>query len=598
MKNKILLYYLILIIIGMSITGIFVSSLAQNLYKDEVSNRLLTVASLFDNELENALLQRTPIDYNSLAQEYAESIYDISGKSDISSDSTKPRITLIDYHGNVLGESQVDYSSMQNHLDRKEVQQAIKGTPGEDIRESTTLNVDFLYIAIPSSNTDLIIRTSMPLVHLKNINMQIWLYCLAGILAGLVFTLLLAVRFTNAITKPIGELTAASRDIADGNYSKRAYVTSNDEVGQLSSAFNEMAGKLDKTVSELTDKNLRLDAMLNSMTNGFIAVDSNMQIILANSIAEDFFHLDKDVLGKRFIEVIRNYRLNEILSKAIKENQSSVDEIPMSAPFEGVYRVYASPIKPSDDSEINSGAIITIHDITKIRKLEQIKTEFVSNVTHELKTPLTSIRGFIETLQNGAVNDPNVASQFLEIIDIEAERLTTLINDILQLSEIENNTIDTNISNHNLNEIITHVVSVLKGHADSKNVRMDIDAAPDIMISANRDRIEQMLINLIDNAIKYNIEDGSVLIKAVAAESKIIITVADTGIGIEQSHFSRIFERFYRVDKGRSRSIGGTGLGLSIVKHIAQLYNGDVQLKSEPGKGTEFTIKLPILKSR
>ena len=226
--------------------------------------------------------------------------------------------------------------------------------------------------------------------------------------------------------------------------------------------------------------------------------------------------------------------------------------------------------------------------------MEQIRTEFVSNVTHELKTPLTSIRGFIETLRNGAINDPDVAEKFLEIIDIEAERLYMLINDILHLSEIETKQKDNNIETYEFEPIVEEVLSILQGAADKKNVALISEVKNDIKITANRDRIKQMLINLIENGIKYNNEGGNVMISANKAEGKVIFSVKDSGIGIAKEHLPRIFERFYRVDKGRSRNMGGTGLGLSIVKHIVNLYSGDIKVNSEPGEGTEFIIKLPM----
>lgn len=595
-RKKILLYYIILIITGISITGFFVTGLAQNLYKDEVRHRLLTVASLFDYELSQALKSGSPIDYNTLAEAYAARLDSSIGEGGKGiAAKIESRITIIDYNGNVLGESQTDYNRMENQLGRKEVQQAIQGKTGEDVQFSTTLRIDFLYIAVPSSQTDSIIRVSVPLVQLKKIDMQIWLYSILGMIAGLLLTTLLAFRFASTISKPVRELIFASKEIADGNYSKRVAVQSKDELGQLAATFNEMAGELDKTVADLTDKNMKFDAILNSMTNCFVAVDSKMRIILINSIAARFFGLgDEGVLGRKLIEVIRNHQINEIIQQTITSNSSSVTELFMGMREEGIFRVYASPIESANGSDLNSGGIITIHDITTMKKLEQIRTEFVSNVTHELKTPLTSIRGFVETLRSGAVNDADVAAKFLEIIDIEAERLTMLINDILQLSEIENNFSDTNIGKHNLSDIISDVVSILQGSADKKNVSLIVEAAPKITIQVNCNRIKQMLINLIDNAIKYNVENGSVRIKAVKADGRLVISVADTGIGIAEQHLSRIFERFYRVDKGRSRNMGGTGLGLSIVKHIVNLYDGDINVKSEPGKGTEFIIQLPV----
>lgn len=422
------------------------------------------------------------------------------------------------------------------------------------------------------------------------------MYCILGMLAGLLLTTLIAFKFVSTISKPVRELKSAAKEIADGNYSKRVVaVHSNDDLGQLAATFNDMAGKLEKTVAALTDKNIKFDAILNSMTNCLVAVDTKMRIILINSIATRFFNLGEEViLGRKLIEIIRNHQINQILQQTITSNRSSVSEIYISIPEEGTFRLYASPIKSANSNEVNSGAIITIHDITAMKKLEQIRTEFVSNVTHELKTPLTSIRGFVETLRSGAINDADIAAKFLEIIDIETERLTMLINDILQLSEIENKHSDTNISKHNLSDIITEVVSILQGSADKKNICLIVDTAPTIMIQANRNRIKQMLINLIDNAINYNIENGSVRIKAVKADGRLVVTVADTGIGISQQHQSRVFERFYRVDKGRSRNMGGTGLGLSIVKHIVNLYDGDIKVESEPGKGTKFTIQLPV----
>lgn len=605
MRKRILLYYIVLIIVGMTITGIFVSQLTQSLYKDEVKHRLLTVATLFDHELSQASKSGSPIDYNTLAKDYAGSLdrfYNLFGAAepaDTSVNAIESRITVIDYKGNVLGESQTDYSSMENHLNRKEVQQAIHGEFGEDIRFSSTLKMDFLYIAIPSTHSDSVIRASVPLVQLKRINLLIWRYCLLGIFAGLLLTILFAFRFASNISRPVKELTYASKEIADGNYSKRAAVRSKDELGQLAATFNEMAEKLDKSVNDLKDKNIKFDAILNSMTNCLVAVDHRMRIILINSIATRFFGIgdqpaDDSILGRPFIETIRNHHLNEIMQQTIAGDSSSVNEITIGMPDEGIYRVYASPIKPSDNSSGNSGAIMTIHDVTTIKKLERIRSEFVSNVTHELKTPLTSIRGFTETLKSGAVKDPEVAARFLDIIDIEAERLTMLINDILQLSEIENKESDTNISTINLNNVLEEVISILQGSADQKKVSLIMDAKPNIIIQANRDRIKQMLINLIHNAINYNVENGSVRIKAEKTEGRLVISVADTGIGIAAEHLPRIFERFYRVDKGRSRNMGGTGLGLSIVKHIVNLYDGDITVRSEPGNGTEFIVQLPV----
>jgi two-component system phosphate regulon sensor histidine kinase PhoR len=234
-----------------------------------------------------------------------------------------------------------------------------------------------------------------------------------------------------------------------------------------------------------------------------------------------------------------------------------------------------------------------IQDITKVRKLEQLRTEFVSNVTHELKTPITSIRGFIETLKNGSINNEKVAIRFLEIIDIESERLYALINDILQLSEIETKYQDTDLERLSLKSAVDDVFEVLQNIAGEKNIQLENKVDEKVLIKANRNRMKQLILNLVDNGIKYNVQNGSVTVDAYRDKGKVIISVKDTGIGIPSEHIARIFERFYRVDKGRSRDMGGTGLGLSIVKHIVNLYNGDIKVNSEVNRGTEFIIQIP-----
>ena len=595
MRKKILAYYMVLVMVGISITGIFVSEFEQRLYKSEVEQRLRLAATLIDYQISAAIKNSEKVDFNQIASSYSD-ILDKSSTATGTAIDKESRITIVDYTGKVLGESDTDYQSMENHLNRKEIQEAIKGNIGEDIRFSKTLKMDFLYIAMPATSIKIILRVSVPLIQLERINRMIWFYCIIGVLTGLLLTSLLAYRFSISVTKPVNELIRVSKQISGGNYTKRADVRSDDELGQLARTFNEMAEELDRTVADLTDKNIKFDSILNSMTNGFVAVDSNFRIILVNTIACQLFNIgDKNaIIGTKLVEVIRNHQVNEFLLQTINKGDSLVNEINIGVPEEKIFRIYTNPIKSRSNPEVNTGGIVTVHDITNLKKLEQIRTDFVSNVTHELKTPLTSIRGFVETLRGGAINDGAVAEKFLEIIDIEAERLYMLINDILQLSEIETKQKDTDIGMHNLKDIIEEVASILQVNAEKKGVSLKVEADVRISILANRDRIKQMLINLIDNAINYNVENGSVTVTAAKVEGRLIMTVKDTGIGIAQQHLSRIFERFYRVDKGRSRHMGGTGLGLSIVKHIVNLYSGDIKVESEPGRGTEFIIQLPV----
>lgn len=595
MKRRIFLYYVVLIIIGMSITGFFILEVTQKLYKNEVEANLKNTALLIKQQLLDKMDNNDTIDYNKLALKYSE-ILNQTVTTSTSVEKSSARITFVNFDGEVLGESETNYLTMENHLNRKEVKAAIAGKVGTDIRFSKTLKINFLYVAIPLDSSKIVIRVAVPLVQLKEINKIIWYYTIIGILTGLILTVLLAFKFSISITNPIKELMSISNEISNGNYSKKVNIKSNDEIGQLSHTFNDMAQKLKKTVADLTDKSIKVDSIMNSMISGIVAVDNKLNIILINAKAKEMFGIKNtlDVLGINILEIIRNHQVNTFLTETVENNISHVNEIVINSPDEKVMMLYTNPIEPRNGEHKNLGGIIFVQDVTNIKKLEQIRTEFVSNVTHELKTPLTSIRGFIETLRNGAINDPNVAEKFLEIIDIEAERLYMLINDILHLSEIETKQKDINIATHDLKPIVEEVISILQGAADKKNVVLINEVNMDIKITANRDRIKQMLINLIENGIKYNIDNGKVIIHAYKSEGKIVFSVKDSGIGIAKEHLPRIFERFYRVDKGRSRNMGGTGLGLSIVKHIVNLYSGDIKVNSELGEGTEFVIKLPM----
>lgn len=600
MRKKIFIYYVILIFTGVSLTGFFASQLTRKLYEHEVVERLKITANLIKHQLSENRTKGIPFNYDDIAGKYTD-ILDSSldkDKYSVSKSSAAKisRITFIDYNGNVLGESGTRYESMENHSNRKEIQQALKGVVGTDKRFSNTLKMDFIYLAVPLEFSDVLLRVAVPLTQIRLIDRVIVRYSLMGILVGLIATILLAYKFSNTLAHPINELISVSGEISRGNYKIRVDAKSDDELGDLAETFNDMAEKLENTVADITDKNLKMDSIINSMTDAIIAVDSSCRIILINTIAYQLFSLEEGsrIIGTNILELLRNNTVTSALEETLKINASTVNDITTGSEPLKILRVRTNPIKSAKGEMGNSGAILTIQDITNIKKLEQMRTEFVSNVTHELKTPLTSIRGFVETLKNGAIDDRKVAEKFLEIIDIEAERLYMLINDILQLSEIEIKQKDTNITTCKFEPLILDVFSLLQSAADKKGVELKYEAEKNLTINVNKDRVKQMLINLVDNAIKYNKSGGKVFVKASRGEGRIVITVKDTGIGIAPEHTGRIFERFYRVDKGRSRSMGGTGLGLSIVKHIVNLYNGSVSVDSQVGKGTEFIVQLPV----
>ncbi len=597
MKNKIVKYTILLVIIAITIAGIFTIALSRYFYLYEVKNNCENIAVLLSYQIEQKVDTTSKIEYSKLATDYAKLLNE--KESNISNFSLATRITIISNSGEVLGDSDSNAYDMENHITRKEVKDALEGNLGFDERLSKTLDLAYIYVAHYIESKNIIVRVAVPINQINSINKSFYLYTTIGILVGLLLTLLISLKVSNIIISPLNKLINVTKEIANGNYKKRVEIYSDDEIEELAYTFNEMAYKLDNTLCGIVDKNIRIDTIINSMRDGIIAIDSNYKILIINTSACDIFGVNygPGIIGKNLLDITKNTKINSFLEDTIQNNVALTDEITIFSPrmvCNFIYKVYTNPIKSAELTVKNVGGVITLHNVTSVKKLEKIRTEFVSNVTHELKTPLTSIRGFVETLKDGAIEDTAVASKFLDIIDIEAERLYHLINDILQLSEIESMRNDEQVTHHNLYLIVDEVIQLLEPSAIKKSIKLQVNVNPNIEILVNKYRIKQMLINLIDNAIKYNIENGTIFINATKLQGITTISVRDTGIGIPTIHHSRIFERFYRVDKGRSRNMGGTGLGLSIVKHIVQLYNGEIIISSEPDKGTEFIIRLPL----
>jgi two-component system phosphate regulon sensor histidine kinase PhoR len=400
-------------------------------------------------------------------------------------------------------------------------------------------------------------------------NLSIFYNFSLGIFIAILFTLIFAIKFSNNLSLPLEKLAL----------------------------FDDISLTLRETISDLQSKNATLNSILNSMSGGVIVIDNNRRVILLNNVAETILELKhnsstSDYLGLNIIEIIRNPTVNNMIIKGFAEKTKVSNNITLHYMKDKIISIFVIPVELSDKA--NLGIMIYMEDVSEIRKLEQIRTEFVSNVTHELKTPLTSIMGFVETLKQGAIEDPEVSKKFLDIIDIEAERLYMLIEDVLELSEIESNhsAADMQFDSCDIDDVISEVIDVVNGPALKKSIMIHTDIEEGLKVKADKHRVKQLFINLVDNAIKYSDDNGEIFINAFTRNNKVIIKVRDTGIGIAEEHLPRIFERFYRVDKSRTRNTGGTGLGLSIVKHIVQLYNGDLSVNSELGKGTEFTITL------
>ena len=422
-------------------------------------------------------------------------------------------------------------------------------------------------------------------------NHGILLFC--AVLMALMAYLLLALRAMGRKEKLLEQALAALDAFSEGKYDTRiADPTGDDQTIQM---FNATLGRLQDRVLRQASRNHALSVVMSQMQNGIIAVDANLKVILVTPVAKKLLGIIGNPEGRVINEASKDVRLDDVFNEAMRQGGVYTNEVAARTAVGRGHRplrLYVSPMR--NDGQV-VGALAMVEDITEIRRLEQVRTDFAANVSHELKTPLTSIRGFVETLENGAIDNPEMAHKFLRIIMLETERLTRLINDILSISKLESGNDEVSIERLRLDKMAYDVADMLSIHAGEKEVTINchLNKEP-VNIMGNSDRVEQMLINLIENAIKYNKPGGSVTVQVFSNGVEANVAISDTGIGIAEENLPRLFERFYRVDKGRSRQMGGTGLGLAIVKHIVRSMNGEIEVHSKLGEGTEFLITLPL----
>ncbi len=520
-------------------------------------------------------------DYPAYAQEMADIL---------TQDKDAVRVTILAADGTVLGDSDADSATMPNHSDRPEVQQALAGGWGAAQRYSTTLKVKMLYVAAADDARTLLVRVSVPLYEIRTVHWMMVLFFVVTLIAMLALAAVLARRASRRLAQPIEELTGLTSRIAAGDYTLTTPPTDDPEFQELSEGLVKLSQDLNAQMTELERANTQLRTVLSSISEGFLAVDGQGRLLFINGLACDLLGLrnPEELPGQRVGSVVAVRAIAELIEDCLALHAPATAEVALPTEPQTLVTATVSPLQAPA-----AGCILLMVNITQLRKLETMRHDFVANVTHELRTPLTSIRGYVETLQAGALQNPELSAKFLQIIEIESERLSNLISDLLYLSEIESGNQDTGIRPFRLAEVAGSVAEMLAMTAAARSVTIDCRVPETVTLEANPDRIKQLLLNLVDNAVKYNREGGSVTIDAEKSSTLVRIRVQDTGIGIPEEHASRIFERFYRIDKGRSRSIGGTGLGLSIVKHLVDLYRGNIRLISKPGQGSEFIIELP-----
>jgi two-component system phosphate regulon sensor histidine kinase PhoR len=388
-------------------------------------------------------------------------------------------------------------------------------------------------------------------------------------------------------------MSTIAKDMARGDFTKKASVYTKDEIGDLAQSLNAMSDEIKDKIEKANSERAKLDLVLSSMFEGVIVTDETEKIILMNPSLRRLFLLDSNPEGKKPLEVIRNTAVEDMVERIIEgKQQLAIEEITVNTPEEKVLKVNGVPIMRNSRLE---GAILVFHDITELRRLEQVRRDFVANVSHELRTPISSIKGYAETLLEGALEDKDNAKEFISIIYQDSNRLAALINDLLDLSRIESGNMKMSFVALDPLALIKRAVSVIENQAKAKSIALKFDISSSLpQIKADETRFSQVMINMLDNAIKYSSEGGRVTISAKAVDKMLQIDVSDTGIGISEVDLPRIFERFYRVDKARSRELGGTGLGLSIVKHIISAHGGQVWVKSELGNGSIFSFTIPL----
>lgn len=582
---KIGLSFFILFFVVMVIVGVFSGELMKSTYLNMKENQLEDDAKI--------LLQTTNMENLDLDKDAAT----IQKSLDPLGEDIDARITVIDSKGDVVADTKKDPEKLDNHMNRPEVTDILKKgeSVGISIRESDSLGYSMLYVAVPvkhQGKTDGVLRISISLESVDAAVAKLWgnLALIFGI--ALVIIAAISVFIARKITRPVREIIEVSTDLANHKYDSRIHGKISGELQDLSISVNTLAESLETQIFEIKQNEQRLNAIVQNLVSGVMLINVDKQVIMTNRTMYQILG-ETEITGKPFYEVIKSFALSQLIEATFETKTIQQKEIILYFPREMILDASVSPIL-GENGEI-TGIILLLHDITQIRHLENVRSEFVTNVSHELKTPVTALKGFAETLLDGAMYDEVLLKKFLTIIKEESDRLHRLIMDILALSRIEQNPVAENVELVDVDEVIEQSARTIFEMATEKNIRVTIPekTSASVMIETDRDKLQQIVINLLSNAINYTPVDGKVEVKLIEQEAEVIIEVTDNGIGIPAKDIDRVFERFYRVDKARSRHSGGTGLGLSIVKHLVENCGGRIEVESQEEVGSTFRVTLP-----
>lgn len=508
------------------------------------------------------------------------------------------RVTVLLPSGKVVGDSEEIPSQMENHGYRPEILAAMRGQVGAATRYSPTLNIPMRYVAIPIVQGDSVMGILRVAVSIESINQAVALirrhFWVGGAIV-LVTAAVLIGMVSRRISGPLEEIKQGAERFTAGELEYRVPIPKWLEMAPVARAMNQMARELNERIRATVAERNERDAILSSMSEGVLAVDDQDNLLILNEAACRLLGISEPpAAGRSLWEVARNIHLQTFVERILAGEETLEGQLILWE-FQQERNIQARGTALRDMSGRRIGAVVVLNDMTQLRKLEIIRKDFVANVSHELKTPITSIKGFIETLSDGAIHDPADAKRFLDIVSRQTQRLNAIIDDLLMLSRIEQQAdqSEMELQTGPLRPVIQAAVQLCEGKAAEKEISLEVICQDPLTARMNAALLEQAVVNLIDNAIKYSNPKSQVRIDAAKSNGTIMIRVIDNGCGIEAEHLPRLFERFYRVDKARSRKLGGTGLGLAIVKHIAQAHGGRVTVESAPGKGSTFSILLP-----
>ncbi|MEX1313270.1 MAG: ATP-binding protein [Desulfotignum sp.] len=577
-------FFLVVIIVSLSLEAWYFNRHSRQFFLENTEKELIVRARLIELKIAGMLSEK-PVqeeNLNALCKHMGEAI--------------QTRVTIVALSGRVIADSFARVATMENHRNRPEIMTAFSGGQGMAIRFSRTLDQNMMYIALPVEGPEgilAVIRTAVPLTAIeKNIQStrnKVFLF--------LVFTVIAAAGIcwyvTRKIIHPLEVIQKGAQAFARGDLSKRLPVPDTEELSKVARAMNQMAENLAHQIQEALDRQRELEAVHASMQEGVIAIDNQEKIITINEAAARIFNFPvSELKNKSVLEVARNYDLQTFIHTALSTHEPVEDDIRIHQDKEHVLNVHSSALWDSRDRRI--GTLIILHDITRIRRLEKMHKDFAANVSHELKTPLTTLKGFIETLQAMPDSTSEDRSGFLKILEKNVHRMIELVNDLLALSHLERlEGTGIRFAENRLSDLIQSAVTTCGALAQAKQIQIQMVCPEDLTVRVDPVLMEQAIVNLVGNAVKYSPENARVEIVVRNPGTDVEIDVIDSGAGIAAEHLPKIFNRFYRVDKGRSRQEGGSGLGLAIVKHIIQYHNGQITVSSVKGKGTTFHIRLP-----